>query len=158
MPNPHNPPPQNPHAHLWIDLLLTSVDPSSGAPTGSDVVAALTRLARAVESNTTLLESIMGLVEDLQGEVATIKTSLSDALARVTAHETAEDATNAALQTQVDTLTTANAALQTEIDALKASGTETTALQAIMDDLKGVQTGIESIDPAPAPAPETPVP
>jgi phage shock protein A len=150
--------PHSPHSHLWIDLLTNSVDPTSGAPTGTDVVAALTRLARAVESNTTLLESIMGLVEDLQAEVATIKTDLADALARVTAHEAAEDTANAALQTQVDTLTQANTDLQAQIDALKAAGTDTTALQAILDDLKGVQTGIEGIDAAPPAAPETPVP
>jgi hypothetical protein len=165
MPNPHTPPATSPHANLWIDLLLNSVDPTSGAPTGADVVQALTRLARAVEQNTVLLETLMTTGADVLTKVTNLEASLASAVARIQAHEDAEATADAALQAQVQTLTDANTALQTEIDALKAAGTDTTTLDAIMAKLNGVQTEIESIDPAPAPAPapaqsggETPVP
>jgi len=149
------PPPHTTHTTQRIDHYLHFGSPtSSGATTNATTVLLNQLLAQGVQ--------IMATLQDLQAEVATIKQDLADAVTRIADHESAEDAANAALQTQVTDLTTANAALQTEIDALKAAGVDTTALDAIMADLQGVQTGIEAIDAAP-PAPpagggETPVP
>ncbi|HEV8448602.1 MAG TPA: hypothetical protein VGQ44_17350 [Gemmatimonadaceae bacterium] len=145
------------HAHIWLDVLLTPLA-QDGSVNGSDVVQALTRLARAVEANTLLLETIMASVAELQAQADALKQAVTDGLARIQAHEDAEAAADTALQAQVATLTQANTDLQAQIDALKAGGTDTTALDAILATMKDATAQIGTIDPAPAPVPETPVP
>jgi predicted nucleic acid-binding Zn-ribbon protein len=120
-------------------------------------------LAPLADQLTLLGKQIMTSIADVQNELTTVTSKLADALTRITAHEQAEDATNAALQGQVATLSAANADLQSQIDALKAAGTDTTALDAIMATLKGVESSIDGIDVGPAappaaPSGESPVP
>jgi chromosome segregation ATPase len=101
---------------------------------------------------------IMATLADLQAEAVTLKQTVADAVARIQAHEDAESTADAALQAQVATLTQLNTDLQTEIDALKAGGTDTAALDALLASYKDVEASVQAIDPAPPPAPETPVP